>query len=492
MITQTLKLNLIPGQVLPRVNVSQYDAGTRTLQMLLYNGDQAFNIPTGYGGFVQGTKPDRTGFQYAATVTEGSNVVTLVVTQQMAAVSGEVTCELVIANGNDRIATVNFILYVEPAALADDTVISETELPLIEEAAELAQRIDGIAADVEADADRAEAAADNAETWVSNYPRIGQNGNWFVFDTTTETFVDTGVSATGPQGPQGDDGPTGPQGPTGPTGNGIVSITKTGTSGLVDTYTITFTDGTTTTFTVTNGQDGQGSGDMTKAVYDSTNAVADAGGIVAYVAAHSGAGTLAGLDDVTLSSLAAGDTLVYNPTTQRWENSTVIQTLSNQVNEHTTALASKVNTSDIANNLTTTTSGKVLDARQGKTLNDSIASLTNTVSSKADSSTVTALSTSVSNMHKVTRLSVSTSGWTSDTSSQSGTTLYKKSVALNHAYVESPSVDIGASGVLPTSAQQEAYDLLQYVTCDSAIPRLYLYASAIPTTAFYINVEGVD
>ncbi len=323
MITQTLKLNLIPGQVLPRVNVSQYDAGTRTLQMLLYNGDQAFNIPVGYGGFVQGTKPDRTGFQYAATVTEGSNVVTLVITQQMTAVSGEVTCELVIASGNDRIATVNFILYVEPAALADDTVISETELPLIEEAAELAQRIDGIAADVEADADRAEAAADNAETWVANYPRIGQNGNWFVFDTTTETFVDTGVSATGPQGPQGDDGPTGPQGPTGPTGNGIVSITKTGTSGLVDTYTILFTNGSTSTFTVTNGQDGQGSGDMTKAVYDSTNAVADAGGIVAYVASHSGAGTLAGLTDVALSTLADGQSLIYNATVQKWVNGSV-------------------------------------------------------------------------------------------------------------------------------------------------------------------------
>ena len=36
-------------------------------------------------------------------------------------------------------------------------------------------------------------------------------------------------------------------------GTGIVSITKTGTSGLVDTYTILFTDGTSTTFTVTNG-----------------------------------------------------------------------------------------------------------------------------------------------------------------------------------------------------------------------------------------------
>lgn len=40
-------------------------------------------------------------------------------------------------------------------------------------------------------------------------------------------------------------------------GDGIASITKTSTAGLVDTYTITYDDGTTTTFDVTNGADGQ-------------------------------------------------------------------------------------------------------------------------------------------------------------------------------------------------------------------------------------------
>ncbi len=48
-------------------------------------------------------------------------------------------------------------------------------------------------------------------------------------------------------------GPQGQTGQTGATGNGIASITKTSTSGLVDTYTITFTSGNTTTFNVTNG-----------------------------------------------------------------------------------------------------------------------------------------------------------------------------------------------------------------------------------------------
>ena len=39
-------------------------------------------------------------------------------------------------------------------------------------------------------------------------------------------------------------------------GNGITSITKTDTSGLIDTYTITYTNGDTDTFNVTNGSNG--------------------------------------------------------------------------------------------------------------------------------------------------------------------------------------------------------------------------------------------
>ena len=49
----------------------------------------------------------------------------------------------------------------------------------------------------------------------------------------------------------------GDKGDKGEIGNGISSIEKTATEGLVDTYTITFTDGTTTTFTVTNGTNGE-------------------------------------------------------------------------------------------------------------------------------------------------------------------------------------------------------------------------------------------
>lgn len=66
-------------------------------------------------------------------------------------------------------------------------------------------------------------------------PFIGSNGNWWIGQN------DTGIAAAGTPGAAG---------------NGIVSIEKTNTEGSVDTYTITYTDGTTSTFTVTNGAQG--------------------------------------------------------------------------------------------------------------------------------------------------------------------------------------------------------------------------------------------
>ena len=57
----------------------------------------------------------------------------------------------------------------------------------------------------------------------------------------------------GDTGAKGDQGLKGDTGDKGETGNGIASVELTSTAGLVKTYTITFTDATTTTFTVTDG-----------------------------------------------------------------------------------------------------------------------------------------------------------------------------------------------------------------------------------------------
>ena len=68
--------------------------------------------------------------------------------------------------------------------------------------------------------------------------------------------------------------PKGAKGAKGDAGASIQSIERTagtGAAGTVDTYTITLTDGSTHDFRVYNGADGEGSGDMMKAIYDPEN-----------------------------------------------------------------------------------------------------------------------------------------------------------------------------------------------------------------------------
>lgn len=106
------------------------------------------------------------------------------------------------------------------------------------------------------------------EEWVKSIvkgadgitPHIGENGNWWFGDT------DTGVKAAGTPGANGKTPQIGSNGnwwigendtgvqAAGTTGAGIAKIEKTGTNGLVDTYTITLTDGGKYTFTVKNGE----------------------------------------------------------------------------------------------------------------------------------------------------------------------------------------------------------------------------------------------
>lgn len=95
-------------------------------------------------------------------------------------------------------------------------------------------------------------------------PHIGDNGNWYIGET------DTGVAAAGQDGvtPTVEINAQGywvinnvvtdvkAQGVDGNDGRSVVSITKTSTEGLVDTYTITYSNGEPTTFTVTNGSNG--------------------------------------------------------------------------------------------------------------------------------------------------------------------------------------------------------------------------------------------
>ena len=137
MITQNYNLNLIPNGVPVVVKASQYDKTSRTINFSLYNGDVAFNVPTGASVYVQGTKPDNTGFQYACTFTD--NIVSFDIEDQMTVLSGKYQAEIRITKDGDILGTANFVFAIERAGLTDDTVISETDLPIVEYIVELAE-----------------------------------------------------------------------------------------------------------------------------------------------------------------------------------------------------------------------------------------------------------------------------------------------------------------------------------------------------------------
>jgi hypothetical protein len=207
----------------------------------------------------------------------------------------------------DRIGSFVFYLDVQATGLADDVDISESELaPYIDgaqsaarDAAASAETASGAATTatnakndaVDAKNDAVSAkntavdAATRAEAVEAHPPRldppgITPNGNWWVWDNTLnppaykDSGVDAGVSCdvdpntvTLPAGSDASVQNTGTNTdpkfkfsiPRGAAGKGISSIVKTSTVGLVDTYTITYTDGTTSTYEVTNGADGSGS-----------------------------------------------------------------------------------------------------------------------------------------------------------------------------------------------------------------------------------------
>ena len=140
MITQTHDLNLIPGSVPPVVNVTQFDKTARTLVFNLWDGETSFSVPSGAAVTIRGTKPDGNGFEYTATAS--GSAVSMDLQQQMATCAGSVRCEVRIASGTQIIGTADFILAVKPSALNESTPLSETELPLIEKAAEGAAKIE--------------------------------------------------------------------------------------------------------------------------------------------------------------------------------------------------------------------------------------------------------------------------------------------------------------------------------------------------------------
>lgn len=117
--------------------------------------------------------------------------------------------------------------------------------------------------------EQAEDLVEALENLSKNPPKIGPNGNWWVWDVETNQYIDSGIDAsitvTIADITMIEPSATPYVTNTGtntdpifhlyiPRAAGISNIAKTSTAGLVDTYTISFESGTSTTFNVVNGR----------------------------------------------------------------------------------------------------------------------------------------------------------------------------------------------------------------------------------------------
>lgn len=235
MYTQDINLNIVPVGVSPVIHCSQYDNNLQALRFSLYKNNTAFAIPSSAAVLINGHKPDNTGFSYAATATSG-NTVTFTVTQQMTAIAGDVLCELRVRTENQIIGTLNFVLRVEPAPLTDDTVLSETDIPLIEQAVDIAANLaeyiqatyDNAAAaqaSAESSASSATSAATSAASAASDAASVQE-----LYDSIDDAKTAANTAAANANAVAADVqakldsgafvGPQGPQGPQGPAGDG--------------------------------------------------------------------------------------------------------------------------------------------------------------------------------------------------------------------------------------------------------------------------------
>ena len=140
MIIQKYKLNLVPGGEPVIVRASQYDNLTRVITFALFKDKDIFVVPDGCKVYVLGTKEDKTGYFYECTVEH--NYVAFYMREQMTVLPGKHEAEIRIVDEENHILnSANFIVDIEEAAFKDDTIISETDIPLLEE---ILEHIDAI------------------------------------------------------------------------------------------------------------------------------------------------------------------------------------------------------------------------------------------------------------------------------------------------------------------------------------------------------------
>ena len=180
--------------IVPPIHLVQYDDTIPVAQFDLMDNGQPFELPAGATVSVRMRKPDGFGVDNAALEASGSTVL-IAFTEQMCAAAGRGWINLEIKVGDGVKCSQPVPIIIKENAVTDKMIESGDEYSGLEN------------------------LINKTEEYLENPPKIGENGNWEVWDAEEKSYVDTGSPSRGEQGVQGPKGPQGNPGPKGPQGN---------------------------------------------------------------------------------------------------------------------------------------------------------------------------------------------------------------------------------------------------------------------------------
>lgn len=125
MIQYTKDLFITAGGMPPVIKISQY-SDDFTIVFNLIEIEGVFALESGTTAEIRGTKTDGNGYSANAVIDITNKTVTVSGHKQMTAAEGKNVFEIVLWKGEKELATANFVLLVEPAAMDANTVPSET------------------------------------------------------------------------------------------------------------------------------------------------------------------------------------------------------------------------------------------------------------------------------------------------------------------------------------------------------------------------------
>ena len=197
MALERIVLNIIPEGEMPVFHCSQYENGRPVIIDLVSSDDDAFLVPEGATVELHCRKVDDNIVTLEPNEVD-NNTVTFVSTEQLTACPGDNLCEVVLYADTDpvqTIATLNFILHVEPDPL-EGGLTSDTQIHnLTQQIEEITQQVIGDDYYNKTEVDELlDDKADKATTYTKSEVDTALNLKADKSDTYTKTQVDNALA----------------------------------------------------------------------------------------------------------------------------------------------------------------------------------------------------------------------------------------------------------------------------------------------------------